>query len=76
MTSYEFILDGDDLDFAGKWLDKQDRILINCPRINSLLELDDTLYHEEMHAIIAMAAEPVETTVEEDHNMIRKLSFE
>lgn len=76
MTSHEFILDGDDLDFAGKWVERHDRILINCSKINSLFDLDDTLYHEEMHAAIAAAADPIETTAEEDHYILREIGFE
>jgi hypothetical protein len=72
---YEFLIE-DDLDFAGKYDDKHDRIVINCSKVSSLLDLEDTIFHEDMHALIAYAADPIETSADMDHDVIRELGFE
>ena len=76
MTYFETILDGEDLDFAGKYEPKHDKIKINFSRIRSAQELVEVIEHEILHATFAWAADPVETTPDQDHEMIRSLSFE
>lgn len=72
---YEFIYE-DDFNFSGKYDEFDDRIIINVANITSISDLEETIYHEDLHALIAYAAWPEEVTQEQDHKIIKELSFE
>ena len=72
---YDFIYE-DDFNFSGKYDELDDKIIINVAQINSISELEDTILHEDLHALIAYAAYPEEVTQEQDHRIIKELSFE
>lgn len=75
MTHTEFIFDPD-YDFAGRWNEEEDKIVLNGTRLNSILEIIDVLIHEDLHAGIGWAMSPKSTTADEDHYIIRAVSFE